>query len=56
MISVEFDWRNVQEFEPDWSREKCEEWLDDNEEFILDCVESAGTAAIKDFLAHDRGL
>jgi len=52
-ISIEFTWHDVQMFAPDWSEEKCSEWLDDNEEFILEVVEDAGERAIKDFIAHD---
>jgi hypothetical protein len=53
MISVEFSWRDVQHFAPDWSEEKCEEWLEENEELILEYVENAGERIMEDGIQHD---
>ncbi len=41
---------DIKERKPKWSNQKCEAWLEKNQNFILDAMVSAGNNLIDDIL------
>jgi hypothetical protein len=53
-ISVEFYAQNVKQRKPEWSMEKCLEWLGENEDAILTEAEQAGFNCMEDLLTREE--
>lgn len=45
---------DIQQLRSDWSDEKCNEWLEDNEDYIQQAMIETGWAAIESLLAGEK--
>jgi hypothetical protein len=45
---------DIQTLRPEWSDEKCNEWLDDNEDYIQQAMIETGWEAIENLLAGEE--
>ena len=51
--TVQWTPHDVKEIRPDWSLDKCDDWLANNAKYIQDALTQAGYQAIEDLMEED---
>lgn len=49
---VAWSWPDVQELRPEWTQEKCEDWLANNAKYIQEALVQQGFKVIEDLITE----